>query len=63
MKKILLIIVVEIMISIMLYGIFAFSTWEFNPKYWDIFLRGVFSIILIIVTIFCGIVVYCEIED
>ena len=40
MRKAFLVIVVAIMISTILYGVFAFATWELNPKYWDAFLRG-----------------------
>lgn len=63
MKKAFLIIVIGIIISTILYGVFAFATWEFNPKYWDAFTRGVFSIVLIVVTLLCGAEVYYEIKD
>ena len=63
MKTTFLVIVVAIMISIILYGAFAFATWESNPKYWDEFLRGIFAFLLIVVTALCGIGVYCEIKD
>jgi uncharacterized membrane protein YedE/YeeE len=63
MKKTFLVIAIAIMISIILYGAFAFSTCESNPKYWDAFLRGIFAFFLIVVIVFCGIGVYCEIKD
>ena len=63
MKKTFLAIAIAIMISIILYGAFAFATWEINPKNWDAFLRGVFSFLLIVGIFFCGIGVYCGIED
>lgn len=63
MKKIFLIIAIVIMISIILYSAFAFATWEMNPKYWDSFLRGIFAFLLIVIMIFCGIGVYCEIKN
>lgn len=63
MKKAFLVIVVVIIISIILYGVFAFTTWELNPKYWDAFLRGVFSIILMVIIFFCVIGAYYEIKD
>lgn len=62
MKKAFLIIVIEIVISTILYGVFAFTTWELNPKYWDAFIRGIFSIVLIVVTLLCG-ALYHEIKD
>ena len=62
MKKIFLIIAVVIMVNIILYSVFAFTTWELNPKYWDAFIRGIFSIVLIVVTLLCG-ALYHEIKD
>ena len=62
MRKAFLVIVLVIMISVILYGVFVFATWEFNPKYWDAFLRGVFSLLLIVVIFFCAVGVYYEIK-
>lgn len=65
MKTVFTVIVVIIMISIILYGAFAFATWELNPKHWDAASRGAFSIVLIVTSLFCGAVAWgkSEIKD
>lgn len=44
-KKIILIIIKIIIINIILYSIFAFILWELNPKYWEDFVRFIFSLL------------------
>lgn len=60
MRRIFLIIAVVIMVNIILYSVFAFATWEFNPKYWDVFLRGIFAIFSVFISLFCGAGTYYE---
>ena len=60
MKKIFLIIAVVIMVNIILYSVFAFTTWELNPKHWDVFSRGMFAIFSVVISIFCGAGTYYE---
>lgn len=43
MKKTCLIIMAIIIANIMLYGLFAFVTWEFNPGLWEEVTRFIFS--------------------
>lgn len=60
MRSIFLTIAVVIMVNIILYGVFAFATWELNPKYWDAFLRGIFAIFSLVISLFCGAGTYYE---
>lgn len=45
MRKICLIIMIIIIVNIMLYGIFAFVMWEFNPGLWEEVIRYIFALI------------------
>ena len=49
--------------NIAIFLLFAFANWEINPKYWDVFLRGMFSFLLIVVAFFCAAGVNYEIKD
>jgi hypothetical protein len=60
MKGIFLTIAIVIIVNIILYSVFAFATWEFNPKYWDAFLRGIFAIFSLFISLFCGVGTYYE---
>ena len=48
------------MVNIILYSVFAFTTWELNPKHWDVFPRGMFAIFSVVISIFCGAGTYYE---
>lgn len=54
MRRIFLTIAVVIMVNIILYGVFVFTTWELNPKYWDDLLRFTFVIFSVFISLFCG---------
>ena len=43
MKKISLVIIAIICINVMLYGMFSFVMWEFNPAHWGEVTRMIFS--------------------
>lgn len=45
MKKISLLIITIIVINVIIYGIFSFVMWDFNPAHWEEFVRSIFSII------------------
>ena len=45
MKKISLAIIAIIVINVMIYGMFSFVMWEFNPARWGEVTRIIFSLI------------------
>lgn len=60
MRSIFLTIAVVIMVNIILYSVFAFAAWEFNPKYWDVISRAMFAIFSVFISLFCGAGTYYE---
>lgn len=45
MKKLLSLIVIEILTTLVIYGICAFITWDFNPFGWGVTLRVIASLL------------------
>lgn len=50
MKKIIFYIILWILGTVFLYGIFAFATWEISPGKWPVEARGFWSFILLFMT-------------
>lgn len=54
MKKISTSIIVILLINVIIYGIFSFVMWEFNPAHWGEVTRFIFSFISFGLSLFSG---------